>query len=73
MRLPHLRVAFADLTPRETDQVGAAVARLHGGASFQRVVNYEFSDSDMLVALRVEAAIREALQRDGLGVWLNDL
>ena len=69
-RLPHLRVAFAHLTPRETDQVGAAVARLHGGTTLQRVVSYEFTDADMLAALRVEAAVKESLQRDGLDVWL---
>jgi hypothetical protein len=71
-RLPHLRIAFADLTPRETDQVGAAVAQLHGQATLPRLVNHAFSDNDMLAALRVEKTVKEALQRDRLEHWLHE-
>ncbi len=34
--LPDLRLAFADLTPRETDRVAEIVAALHGGAAPRR-------------------------------------
>jgi hypothetical protein len=67
--LPHLRLAFAGLNPRETDQVGAVVAGLHGVGDLGRLVHYELTEQDVLLAARVNQQVRAALARDGLEDW----
>ncbi len=71
-RIPHLRMAFADLTPRETDQVATVVAGLHGEkiGSLQRP---EISEAEALAAIRVNAAVKQALEEDGLGSWIEPI
>jgi len=68
-RIPHLRMAFADLTPREADQVAAVVAQLHGGEKIGSLHRPELSEAEMLAAVRVNALVKKALQEDGLGSW----
>ena len=68
-RLPHLRLAFADLTPRETDQVAEVVAGFHGGQKLGRLSRPEMSEAEMMAALRLNAAVRKALEQDGLLTW----
>ena len=68
-RLPHLRLAFADLTPRETDQVAGLVAGLHG-RELDHLVHNAFSEAEMLAALRLDAEVRKSLDRDGLSDWI---
>ena len=70
-RIPHLRMAFADLTPRETDQVAALVAGLHGGEKLGSLHRPELSEAEMLAAVKVDALVRQALADDGLGAWLE--
>jgi hypothetical protein len=70
-RLPHLRMAFADLTPREADQVAAIVARLHCGEKIGTLHYPEVSEAEMLVAVRVNALVMKALLEDGLGLWIE--
>src|SRR6202008_1030613 len=43
--LPHLRLAFADLTPRECDAVARVVASLVGGAAPDLMVSRDVGES----------------------------
>jgi hypothetical protein len=70
-RIPHLRLAFADLTPREADQVAAVVAQLHGGEKIGPLHRPEISEGEMLAAVRVNSAVKKALDEDGLGSWIE--
>jgi len=70
-RLPHLRLAFADLTPRETDQVADVVAQLHGGQKLGTLTRPELSEGEMIAALRLNATVQRALEQDGLSDWLQ--
>jgi hypothetical protein len=45
---------------------------LHGGNAAPRLISYEFSDAEMLAALRVEKTVKDALRRDGLDLWLPE-
>lgn len=71
-RIPHLRMAFADLTPREADQVASVVANLHGGEKVGSLNRPEYSESEMLAAVRVNALVKKSLEEDGLGDWIRD-
>jgi hypothetical protein len=70
-RLPHLRLAFAGLTPRETDQVAEVVAALHDGEKIGTLYRPEMSEGEMLAALRMDSAVKKALAQDGLADWLQ--
>jgi hypothetical protein len=63
--LPDLRVAFADLTPREVARVAEAVAGLHGEAP-AGLVRYDLSEADVLLAAEVTRRVRASLRADGL-------
>lgn len=69
-RLPHLRLAFAALSPRETDQVAAAVAAHHGVGDLPRPLLPAGSEQELLLALRTQQHALEALRRDGLEAWI---
>jgi hypothetical protein len=70
-RIPHLRMAFADLTPREADQVANVVATLHGGKKIDTLHRPEISEAEAMAALRINAVVIKALQEDGLGSWME--
>lgn len=70
-RLPHLRLAWSDLTPRETDQVAAQVAQRHGVEKSALTGTSSFSETEVLHALSVFARVEKALQEDGLASWLE--
>jgi hypothetical protein len=72
-RIPHLRLAFADLTPREAGQVAAVVAQLHGGEQPGPLHSTEISEAEALAAIRLDAAVKKALREDGLGSWIDPL
>jgi hypothetical protein len=63
--LPELRLAFADLTPREVARVADAVAGLHGQA-LTGLVQTDLSESDVLLAAAVTRRVRASLRADGL-------
>lgn len=67
--LPLLRLALADLTPRETDQVAKRVAVLLGAESLQTTYLPDVHASEMLRAVEVNRLVRESLFADGLEVW----
>lgn len=67
--LPELRLAFADLTPRETDRVAQGVAALYGRQDLERLYTPHVSEADVLLGVAADRLMREALERDGLGEW----
>ncbi|TXG79996.1 MAG: hypothetical protein E6R11_01790 [Rhodocyclaceae bacterium] len=67
--LPELRLAFANMTPKETDRIAEAVAQRHGLASLGRLIDYEFDEADLQSHLSVSQALRDVLRGDGLEAW----
>jgi hypothetical protein len=70
-RIPHLRMAFADLTPREADQVATVVGTLHGGEKVGSLYQPQISEAEALAAARIDASVKKALEEDGLGSWIE--
>lgn len=70
-QLPLLRLAFSNLTPRETDQVARLVAGEAGVEKLEIASSSRFSTADMLVAVEVERAVAASLERDGLRNWVT--
>jgi hypothetical protein len=69
--LPLLRLALADLTPRETDQVARRVASLLGAESLEAAYVPDIGAHEMLRAVEVNRLVRESLAADGLEVLLE--
>lgn len=69
--LPDLRLAFADLTPRETDRVAEIVAALHGGQRPDIGVRHDVGEQEVAANLALSQLVAEALERDGLGAWIG--
>ena len=67
--LPELRLAFADLTPREVDRVAAVVAKTYGAAATPDLGRLRAHPADVLLGGRVDAAVRAHLERHGLAAW----
>lgn len=72
-RLPDLRLAWSDLTPRETDRVAALVAENHGVTHLSLPRNAGVTEADVLAALRASSVVEKALHEDGLASWLETL
>lgn len=66
--LPELRLAFSDLTPRETDRVAQGVAALRG-QELGRLYAPHVSEADVMLGAGADRLMRESLERDGLGEW----
>jgi hypothetical protein len=64
--LPDLRLAFADLTPKETDRVASIVAR---GGDLGDLIAPDVSEAEALVNAEITARARVILERDHLGAW----
>jgi hypothetical protein len=69
--LPELRLAFAELTPKETDRVADAVAQLHGQGSLGRLVRHDISAEQVQANLLASQTLLDVLRTDGLGRWLR--
>jgi hypothetical protein len=67
--LPSLRLAFADLTPRETDKVAALVASLHGRTQLGALVQMQVTEGQLEMNRRVTALVLDSLKTDGLAEW----
>ncbi|GAA0929644.1 DUF5682 family protein [Kribbella koreensis] len=67
--LPELRLAFAELTPMETDRVASAVALLHGRADLGPMIKRDVSDHEVQRNLEVAAQVAMLLAGDGLAAW----
>jgi len=69
--LPDLRLAFADLTPRETDRVAESVAALHGGVWPDVGVRHDVDEQTVAANLALSQMGADVLERDGLGAWIG--
>jgi hypothetical protein len=69
--LPALRLAFAELTPRETDRVAAQVATLHGGEDLSLRAERQTSAAEVQAHLEASALLRQVLAADGLDAWVD--
>ena len=72
--LPHLRLAFASMTPRETDRLAGQVAVLHGltpAAGLELTATLPTAaDDDVHRNTSASALVEDLLRADGLGAWL---
>lgn len=70
--LPHLRLAFAALTPGETDRLARRLAEMHGCgiAALMPDPGAAWSPDDLRRAALAEQAMRGSVAADGLGAWL---
>jgi hypothetical protein len=69
--LPELRLAFAGMTPKETDRVAESVAGLHGATHLDHLVVHTTSESEVQTNLALSVLLRETLEADGLKAWLS--
>lgn len=65
-QLPLLRLAFSSLTPRECDRLAKIVADRYGLEALTAPRFTGFTEQDMLLAARLNLAVKEILQQDGL-------
>jgi hypothetical protein len=70
--LPHIRLAFTALNPREADKLAGLLADVHGG----RVTDFmgrnsSLTDADLVRGIALEQAVRRSLEADGLAAWLE--
>lgn len=71
LALPELRLAFADLTPREIDKVAEAVAQMHGQADLGELVHHETTEQDLALHVRISQAVAAALNQQKLSRWIQ--
>jgi hypothetical protein len=69
--LPDLRLAFADLTPRETDRVAALLASLHGLEGLGPLQTRAVDEAAVAHHLSVSAQVADLLRADRLGDWVG--
>ena len=69
--LPELRLAFATMTPVETDRIASSVARLHGLEELGPLLLRDADESDVQRHLALSARVAELLARDGLAAWTS--
>ena len=70
-RIPHLRLAFAELTPRETDQVAGVVSELHMGQPLGPLVEPDLGEAAVLAGAQLNVLLQRSLLADGLSAWLE--
>ena len=72
--LPHLRLAFAALNPRETDAVAALVSARHGAGAGNALARPALTvdERELIANLELDRRLQEALAEDGLGSWLPE-
>jgi hypothetical protein len=69
--LPEMRLAFAGMTPRETEKVAGAVAGLYGRQDIGKLVHHDTTTARLEAHRRITEFVIEALRRDGLGFWVD--
>ena len=70
--LPHIRLAFTTLNPRECDRLAGMLVHVHGGhvtAFMGR--SHELTDRDLHRGVQLERTIRETIKADRLERWLE--
>jgi uncharacterized protein DUF5682 len=69
--LPHVRLAFTALNPREVDQLAERLASLHGAsAGTFATIHHSLDERDLARGLSIEQRLRSSIEADGLGAWL---
>jgi hypothetical protein len=68
--LPELRLAFAEMTPKETDRIAEAVAQLHGAPGLGSLVQRDLTAGQVQAHLALSATVLSVLQADGLQAWV---
>jgi hypothetical protein len=70
--LPQLRMAFAELSPHETDRVAVVVAAAHGAGEDDVAILREVPDARVLTEhLALGERLRSQWLQDGLAAWLE--
>jgi hypothetical protein len=69
--LPELRLAFAGMTPKETDRIAEAVAQLHGVETLGKLVSYDLSAEQLQENLLLSRTVQEIIAAEGLGAWMT--
>jgi hypothetical protein len=69
--LPELRLAFAEMTPKETDRIAEAVAQLHGEKDLGFLVRHDLSAAEVQANLTLSRTLAELLAADGLQDWMT--
>ena len=70
--LPHLRLAFTQLNPRETDRLAALLGDMHDAAASEyTATSLSFTEQDLQRSLKIESALQLAFEQDGLTSWLS--
>jgi hypothetical protein len=67
--LPSMRLALADLTPRETDKVATRVAGLHGKSELGQLLEFRVTEGELEFNRRLTKIVLDALANDGLSHW----
>jgi hypothetical protein len=62
--LPELRLAFADLTPREINRVADRIANLHDVESLGELVHADLDEAEVQFAVRLNQRVKEAVAAD---------
>lgn len=70
-QLPHLRLAFSALNPRETDEVAARIATRRGAGTeaLQLSVVYGIGEAELRANLALSEKVSASLAGDGLKDW----
>lgn len=68
--LPELRLAFAGMTPKETDRIAEAVAQLHGAEDLGSLVHRDLDEQTVQLHLAAARSLAEVLAADGLSEWI---
>jgi hypothetical protein len=69
--LPDLRLALAQLTPRETDKVAGVVAGLHGKKTLGELSHQGITEAQAEWHRRLTATVLRTLAQDGLSQWIE--
>jgi hypothetical protein len=64
--LPHMRLAFSQLSPKEIDSVAERVAHLHQVDELGPLVHPDVTEDEMQLAVQVAELMNRSLREDGL-------
>jgi Family of unknown function (DUF5682) len=67
--LPELRLAFAAMTPKETDRIAQSVAGLHNTEDLGRLVHHDVSQAEVTANLSLSQNVIGLLREDDLEAW----
>lgn len=69
--LPHLRHAFTDLNPRETDRLAELLGQKHGQKTAEFIASTSsFSETELQHHLAIDKKLRDSLEQDELVTWI---